>query len=201
MIETQTYKLKIIFEQPILGSQPSRDVASTYLAEAHGFKLPEDEIETLPDALEKGTTVFHKDQAGRPLLWDYQLKGQLKAAAQVLNGKGGVKNLKSKVNNTVFVTPRLLPIQPPKDCPDIRELIDHLERPLRAETAMGPRVALARSEMLPEGCSISCGLVVYPGEVTEEVLRDLLDYGFFSGLGQWRNGGWGRFRYELTKED
>ncbi len=201
MIKMDTYQLTIIFEQPVLGSQPTQDVASTYLAERNGFKLPEDEIETLPDALERGTTVFHKDPAGRPLLYDYQVKGMLKNAAQVLNGKCGVKNLKSKVNNLVFISPRKLTILPPEGCPDIRDLVEHLERPLRAETAQGPRVALARSEMLPEGCKVKCGITILPGEISEEVLTDLLDYGFYSGLGQWRNGGFGRFRYELKKED
>jgi hypothetical protein len=200
MIQPDTYQLKVVFEQPILGSQPSRDVASVYLAQRNGFSLPEDEIETLPDALDKGTTVFHKDGQGRPVLWDYQLKGMLKAAAQVLNGKDGVRALKSKVNNLVFISPRVLTLQPPETGQDIRELMDYLERPLRAETAQGPRVALARSEMLPEGVWFRCGLTIYPGDVSEAVLTDLLDYGFYSGLGQWRNGGWGRFRYELQCE-
>ncbi len=57
------------------------------------------------------------------------------------------------------------------------------------------------SEMLPEGCKVKCGITILPGEISEEVLTDLLDYGFYSGLGQWRNGGFGRFRYELKKED
>lgn len=131
------------------------------------------------------------------MLFDFQVKGFLKNAASVLNGKvyGGVRNLRSKVNNLVFVIPRQIPLILPAG-----EGIEYLERPLRAETAQGPRVALARSEMLPEGTHFRCGLEVLPGEIGEEVLRDLLDYGYFMGIGQWRNGGFGTFRYELRRE-
>jgi len=46
-----------------------------------------------------------------------------------------------------------------------------------------------------------CNLVTFPGEVSEGVLRELLDYGFWMGLGQWRNGGWGKFLYELKASE
>lgn len=200
-MKTDSYRVKVTFINPILGSQPAEDVASKYIANRAGMALPEDEIETLPDALDRGTTVFHKDAQGRPVLWDYQIRGFLKAAGQVLNGKvaGGVRNLKSKVNNLVFVSPRRIVIQSPNG-DDIREMIDYLERPLRAQTPQGDRVALARSEMLPEGCSVTFGLEVLPGDISQAVIEDLLDYGYYSGLGQWRNGGWGNFRYELIRE-
>lgn len=197
-MEMQTYQLKVLFLTPVLGSQPGKDVASTYLAKKAGFEngLPEDEIETLPDALDKGTTVFHRNGKGTPVLFDYMVKGFLKNAGHVLNGKiNGVKALKSKVNNLIFVSPRILDLHLPEGGE-----IQYLERPLRAETMQGPRVALARSEMLPEGTWFKCGITVYPGEIDEELLCELLNYGFHMGIGQWRNGSWGQFRYELVKE-
>ena len=199
-METQTYKLKITFIEPILGSQPTRDVASEYIAGKAGIELPADEAATLPEALERGTTVFHKDANGNPQVFNYVVKGFLKASAKVLNGRSGLpRNLRSKVDDTVFVTPRNIEL---RNCgSDVREHIDFLERPLRAETAQGPRVALARSEMLPAGIWFECGLEVIKGEITESVLTELLDYGYHKGIGQWRNGGYGSFRYELTRED
>lgn len=198
-MKTNTYKLKVIFETPCLGSQPTRDVATEFIAKKNGFeKLPEDEVELLPDALERGTTVFHRLPDGRMCLMNYHLLGFLKEAGKVQNGKvsGGVKNLRSKVSQGIFVSPRYLVLNVPDN-----HGIDYLERPLRAETAMGPRVALARSEMLPEGTWFTCGLEVMEGELSEDVLRDLLDYGWYRGLGQWRNSGaYGTFRYELIKE-
>jgi hypothetical protein len=200
-MKLQTYGLKVEFMTPVLGSQPTRDVATSYLAAKHGFTIPEDEIETLPDALEQGTTVFHRGRVNGgegPVLFDYQMKGFLKHAGSTMNKQveGGVANLRSKIANLVFVSPRMIPlIVPPGGEMDI------IERPLRAQTAQGERVALARSEMLPEGTSFRCGMTVFPGPIIEEVLRELLDYGFYQGIGQWRGGGWGRFRYELVRED
>lgn len=196
-MRTTTYKLKIILLTPLLGAQSTREVATEFIAKKAGIEIQQDELEMLPEALERGTTVFHRDAAGIPCLRNYQILGFLKASAQVQNGRvtGEVKNLRSKVGNQVFVSPIVLPIK------NVGE-IDYLERPLRAETAQGPRIALARSEQIPEGAIIECGLEVMDGGgITEEVLRELLDYGYFRGLGQWRNSGaYGTFRYELTKE-
>lgn len=211
-MEIQTFKLKVIFETPILGSQPTVDVATQFLAAKHGYEIPEDEVESLPDALEQGTTVFHRfplphgwadwhedDQVVG--LYDYQVKGFLKHAGQVFNGQIQVRGkplraLRSKVGNLVFLSPRRIPLHVPGD-----EGIDIIERPLRAQTARGERVALARSEVLPEGTWFEAGITVYPGEISEAVLVALLDYGYHQGIGQWRSGGYGRFRYELVREE
>lgn len=197
-MKSSTFKLNVTFLTPVLGSQPTRAIASEFIAEKNGIKLPEDEAETLPEALERGTTVFHRANDGGPLLYDYHIKGFLKEAARVFNGKvtEGTKALKSKVASTVFISPRQIPLRLPTG-----EALDYLERPLRAETAQGPRVALARSEMVPEGTTFSCGIEILEGEINEKTLRELLDYGYYNGIGQWRGGGHGRFRYELICED
>jgi len=59
----------------------------------------------------------------------------------------------------------------------------------------GPRVALAESESLAEGtiCEFKIG---FTHPLLEEHIRDALDYGENKGIGQWRNGGKGRFRWE-----
>lgn len=197
-MQTETYHVKLIFLTEILGSQPTREVASEFIAAKNGYELAEDEAASLPEALERGTTVFYRyPGTEQPAFRDYQIKGFLKEAGRVGSGKQGLpKNLRSKIDNLVFVAPRWLRVTLPAGEAEV----EYLERPLRAETAQGPRVALVRSEMLPEGCVIEFGLEVLPGEISENVLRELLDYGFYKGLGQWRNGGYGRFRYELTKE-
>lgn len=71
------------------------------------------------------------------------------------------------------------------------------ERPLRAQTAQGERIALARSDTCPPGTVIEFDLVILGG-VSEALLREWLDYGALRGLGQWRNSGKGRFSHELT---
>ena len=200
---TITYNLTVNFITPILGSQPTHAVASEFIAQKAGFELPEDEIETLPDALERGTTVFHRLPDGSPIFFDYYVRGMLKNAGDTFNGKiNGIRAMKSKIEKYVFVVPRIIPIQKPKgmELASWADITDYLERPLRAETARGPRVALARSEMIPEGCWFKCGIEVFPSEITENVLTELLDYGYYNGISQWRGGGYGRFTYQLVKE-
>lgn len=204
------YIVRIEFITGPLGSQPQKDVASEYIASKvadriseaggepalNGAGLAVDEEQALTDELERGTTVFFKDDNGAPIFFDYQIKGFLKEAAQVFNGKlNGVKNLRSKVDNLVFVAPRTIAIDMAGGS------ITFNERPLRAQTAKGPRVALARSEQAPAGSKIEFELRVYPGEISETILDGLLAYGYDKGIGQWRNGGNGRFTYELVKID
>lgn len=198
-METREFQLKVVFLEGVLGSQPSGQVASEFLAKKAGYEvLPMDELESLPEALEKGTTVFHRNGKEEPVLFDYQVKGFIKNAGKVLNGKvkGGIKNLRMKVNDYIFVSPRKIELHMPEG-----GTIEYLERPLRAETAQGPRVALARSEMLPAGTWFKCGLTVVGGVLEEEVVRELLDYGYWMGIGQWRNARYGCFRYELVREE
>jgi hypothetical protein len=197
----QTYKLELEFITPILGSQPTGDVATEYIAKKAGIELPEDERKTLPDVLEERTTVFYRRENGHGvefLLYNYQVKGFLKEAGRALNGHvtGKVRNLRHKVASLVFVSPRQIPLLLP---PEVE--MDILERPLRGDTPLGPRVSLARSEMLDAGVRVKCGLTVYPGQITEAVLRDLLDYGYHQGIGQWRGGGFGSFIYKLVREE
>ena len=109
----------------------------------------------------------------------------------VFNGLRGVKNLRSKIENLVFIEPRQIPLSVVGE-----ETI--CERPLRGMTAQGPRTALARSEELQPGTYFECIIRVFGDVITENILRDLLSYGAQRGFGQWRNGGHGRFTFELS---
>lgn len=197
-MKTDAYKLEVIFLTPVLGSQPSDpNIASKFIAKRAGFERPEDEEQFLPEALEKGTTVFYRYGQDQPALMNYQVLGFLKESGKVQNGRnaGGVKALRSKVGSGIFVHPRVIPLHLPEG-----GLMEYLERPLRIDTAKGQLVSLARSEMLPAGTSFTCYLEVLRGEISQDVLVDLLDYGFYRGLGQWRNSGaFGTFRYVLTR--
>lgn len=190
------YLLNVNFVEPLLGTQPQKDVAMDYLqgkARENGIDVA-DENETLAEIVEKGTTIFHKLD-GKPIYYDYHVKGFLKESGQVQNPLRSVKQLRSKIDNFVFVEPRRIELVLPEG-----GKVDYIERPLRAMTMQGPRVSLARSEMLPAGTRFSCKIVSLGTLITEEILRDLLDYGQFKGFGQWRNGSYGRFTYELQRE-
>jgi hypothetical protein len=193
-MNSKRYILRLTFTESVLGTQPQKEVATEFItskaADPVTGELPSDEIETLPVALEKGTTAFHKLD-GNPVYYDYMVKGFLKETGLVFNGLHGVKNLRSKLENLVFVSPRRIALHPSGD-------MTYCERPLRAMTAQGPRTSVARSEELPAGTWFECELEVFDGPISESLLRDLLDYGSRRGMGQWRNSGHGRFTFELV---
>lgn len=69
------------------------------------------------------------------------------------------------------------------------------ERPLRAISASGERVALAASETVPAGTVLEFSILVMNPKDAETV-REWLDYGALRGLFQWRNSGKGRFEWD-----
>ena len=192
------YRVKLTFVEPLLGTVAlDAEMYETYILSRH----PElavgegtDELETIEEALEKGTTGFHREN-GAPIIYDYAVKGFFKDACGMMrrvpkSGSEKLKAYKKVIDGLVFVTPRRIPLV-------LSGEIDILTRPLRAQTAQGERIALSRSEMAPVGTTMEFELTVL-GEVSEALLREWLDYGALRGLGQWRNGGWGAFRYELA---
>lgn len=189
------YELVLEFTEPILGTIPKhRDVWSEHVRTQLTGDDETGEVATLAEAAdidEKGWTGFHADDKGRPIMYDYQVKGFLKEAGNTIKDVVKVKALRSHIEKDVFVFPRQTVLAEEPD--------DFLERPLRAMTMQGPRVTVVRSDLINPGTEYTLHLkVLETSKVTEEVLRACLDYGAMKGLGQWRNGGYGRFVYELT---
>ena len=75
------------------------------------------------------------------------------------------------------------------------------QRPLRAQTPQGERVALASSETVPAGTTMDVTFVLYSPSSHRDALMEWLDYGAVRGLGQWRNSGKGRFSYQVVAEE
>lgn len=73
--------------------------------------------------------------------------------------------------------------------------IGNCQRPLRASTAQGERVALANSESCPAGTIIEFTIMCMVDELMNNVI-EWLDYGKLNGIGQWHNSGKGRFEWE-----
>lgn len=195
-METSIFTVKVTFIESVLGSQPQVDIAEEFMGSKfveNGGVLPDDEIEALPEMMEKGTTAFHRVD-GKPVFFDYQMKGFLKEAGRIFNGLQNVKALRSKIDNFVFVRPRFFEIHLPEGAE-----IGYCTRPLRAETAQGPRVAIARSEEIPAGAWFEFKLEIFKSQVDDDLIRELMTYGEYKGLGQWRNGGHGRFTFEFLK--
>ena len=74
-----------------------------------------------------------------------------------------------------------------------------LDRPLRAQTAQGERIALASSEMLDAGtwCDFEVTLLDDSAKYREAMV-EWFSYGQLRGIGQWRNAGHGSFLCRVT---
>lgn len=195
------FKVRITFTDPILGSKPADpELHSRFVAsKAPDHKTMREEIESIGvDAVEeRGMTVFSRMEDGNPCLWDYQIKGFFKEAGKALRKVPGTKSSKIKayrqeIDNLIFVTPRQIPLWIPIEL-DLSDT--DCQRPLRASTPQGERVALAHSEEAPEGTYIECTIHCLV-DSDEELVKEWLDYGKWKGLGQWRNSGRGRMTWE-----
>jgi hypothetical protein len=74
------------------------------------------------------------------------------------------------------------------------------QRPLRAQTAQGERISLAISDEIPAGATVEFSIAMLL-DTHEKVVREWLDYGRWSGIGQWRNSGHGKFYWEELDDD
>lgn len=126
----------------------------------------------------------------------YYIKGFFKdtcAALRKVKGSASEKitAFKKIIDGNVFVMERKIPFQNYKR-------VGECQRPLRAQTPQGERVALAHSETVPAGAFIECTVCWWDVAKIdiEEAVREWLDFGEWRGLGQWRNSGKGRFTWE-----
>ena len=155
----------------------------------------EDEVAALgADAVaEKSMTVFPRLDDGTPFLYDYQIKGFFKDTCGGLRKVKGtasekIKAYKKEIDKLIFPEPRTIPLM-------FTGYVGECKRPLRAQNAQGERVSLAMSEEIPAGATCEFTVVCLLDD-HEKAVREWLDYGRFSGIGQWRNSGKGRFRWE-----
>lgn len=195
------YKIVMTFNEAILGTAPlNKELYTEFIAsKAENGEATDDEIESVPETIEKGTTGFHRGPDGQPVIYNYVIKGVFKDAAGMLRRVPGTKSAKltaykKVIDGLVFVSPRQIPIT---FAPGQTE-VGILERPLRAQTPQGERVALARSEMIDAGASMEFTLNLLDPKL-EPLVREWLEYGELRGLGQWRNGGWGRYSFSMTE--
>lgn len=190
-------KVKLTFIEPILGTSPANpDIYREFIgSHAPDAASVEDEVAALgADAVaEKSMTVFPRLDDGTPFLYDYQIKGFFKDTCGGLrkvkdSSSSKIKAYKKEIDKLIFPEPRTIPILFDGE-------IKECQRPLRAQTAQGERVSLSMSEEIPAGATCEFTVVcLYDDHI--DVVRDWLDYGRFSGIGQWRNSGKGRFRWE-----
>lgn len=194
----KTLKVKLTFTESILGTLPgNKEIYREFIASnAPNEATEEEEVEALSlnEQIEKAMTGFPRTTDGRPFLYDYQIKGFFKDACSMLARlKGGNESSKLKaykkiIDGLIFPAPREIPI-------NFSGEIGICQRPLRAQTAQGERIALAMSEEIPAGAMIEFSVKLLDSGL-EPAVKEWLDYGELRGIGQWRNASHGRFTWE-----
>lgn len=167
-------------------------------------------LETFKELDLKGTTVFLMNpQTKMPCIGDHMIYGFLKAAAEAIGRTlpsrkaevlHSISYTQSLINQHIRIREQFISFNR-----DIRKnedgSIHYAQRSLRAMTAQGPRVTLAKSEVVPAGAKLKFHLnVMANSKITKDTLKTLFSYGEFTGLGQWRNAGNGMFSYELKQQ-
>ncbi len=201
-------RVRITMLDEVLGSLPSKeDIFREYIAsKAENASTIEDEVAAIGvDAVEeKGITVFPRNTDGQPCVYDYQIRGFFKAAFSALAkaGKSGyeggkhcaaMKAFKKGVDQNLFVSPRLIPYQFDGE-------IGYCVRPKRVDSPTGSRVTISKSEAIPAGAFFECEIFIMDENLKPLVL-EALEYGKYSGFGQWRNSGKGIFTYKILSND
>jgi hypothetical protein len=122
------------------------------------------------------------------------VKGFFKDACYMLRKIEGSKSkklttYKKEIDGLIFPEPRNITLELPDG-----EEVRILQRPLRAQTAQGERVALAASEMLPAGTTCDFRVVMMDDrKALMDAVAEWFGYGRYRGIGQWRNAGYGAF--------
>ena len=203
--------IRVTFTEPLLGTRPAdpelhaRFVASKAPdAKTMAQELADHEV-SVEDMEERQKTIFPKMEDGTPFLYTYMLKGFFKETAKALKKVPGTESSKRKaflklIDNNIFVRghvkgkPRVMPLYMPIDL-DLTATDN--QRPLRASTPQGERVALAHSEEAPAGTYFECD-VYCDNKADMDWIRELLDRGAWKGMGQWRNADFGLFDWEVV---
>lgn len=198
----ETIKVKVIFDEETLGTASANpDLHREYIASnAPDAKSIEEEVAAVgtDEVFEKAMTVFSRNEKGDPIVWDYQWKGYFKDAFKALKkvpgtACGKIKAYKQEIDSLIFVSPRKISIDMNGGS------IGICQRPLRATTMQGERIALASSETVPAGSSMIFEIKMLTPDAHKKAVIEALEYGALRGFGQWRNSGKGRFHYEILE--
>lgn len=223
----KTLKVRLTLTEEALGTSPSdpelydRFIASN--APDAPTRAEEIAEHGVGDVAERARTVFNRMEDGTPYFYNYHIKGFFKDSCKMLlqltkreevtevksdgttktkkksipsnqSGKAFTNyNYKTKIDGLVFVFPRRIPII-------FRGGMGDCQRSLRADTMQGPRVALASSDTVPAGATLTFDICLMDAG-HEAAVREWLNYGEIRGLGQWRNSGKGCFLWEELDGD
>lgn len=204
----ETRRIKVTLIDEMLGTNPRPDIHERFISSnAPNAETRAEELEHLPaeDMVKNEMTVFYRDDNGEPAMACYHMYGFFKSACGFLRKVKGSKSEKLKAYKKAI--DGLIKVYPNASDPTGRYLtltmpdgteIGSCQRPLRAQTMQGERVALANSETVPIGTTFECDICAFDDSLWDQI-EEWLDYGKFNGLGQWRSSGKGSFTWEYVE--
>jgi len=207
--QMESVEIKVTAEltEAMLGTIPkNKKIFTDFITEKMGnfqgkpLKTMEDleeEIDSVPEDIEKTATGFHQDTFGI-FLYNYMILGNIKANLFVLmaNGVGKVLNYKKASDLFLQINPRKIRLY--RDEEKILMKPDgSLERSLRAQTPKGERTFLSKSDFVEAKTRFKFNVKIYRNDrgLTPEMVVEALKFGKKNGLGQWRgSGNYGQFK-------
>jgi len=218
--KTLEHTIKLTFISDILGTAPSQELLQKEFFQKKQEEVKEQIENILEEAKElakesyteedydtpeneeiSGMTYFRRDKNGIIYIPNFMVKGFFKSAAQALKDQLSLKAYKKKIDCFLFVFPNHIHFY--RNGELIKEPDDIYVRPLRGMTRQGERVTLVASERIkaseenPVTTNEIKLVLIENKELTFEKIKSMLDYGFLLGISQFRNGGFGRFKWEL----
>lgn len=204
------YEVELRFTTPFASSTPKnpKDVEAMLLARApsdsqlkHRMEKGEkvtsllelaeqvkEEVEA-SEEVERGYATFKRDEDG--LYYEARcIRAHIKDCANILQGMLGIKALKAKVANRVYVEPAKIYLD--KKEPDGSET-----RIIHAMTMKGPRSSLKTIDYVDKPVLKFQLKVLSDGVIDRKILESIFEYGAEHGMGQERSQDWGK--YELVR--
>jgi len=175
--------IKAMLEARSPNTPPAGAIPLEQLAEKVG-----EEVEA-SEEVERGFATFKRDDEG--LYYEARcVRGHIKDCANQLQGLLGIKALKAKVANKVYVEPQKIRLN--IDVPDGNET-----RIIHAMTNRGPRSSFKFIDYVTDARLKFSLRVLDDGVIDKGILEAIFEYGGTHGIGQERSQDWGK--YNLVK--
>ena len=193
-------EVKMVFLEKLCGSVPqNKEIVKRWLSVRKAPEGAEEEVlETVEDSQEKVTLSFQKDEKGI-FLRGGTVKAHLKDCSNQIKDVLGVKNLRSKIANKVFVQESRIYLKR-NDSEYVFEVDGEFDQPIHVITGLGPRNALKTIRFLTKPNIEFTLKILEDKEVDIKIIEKIFEYGSIHGFGGERGMGEGRYEVRYGKE-
>ena len=193
-------EVKMVFLEKLCGSVPqNKEIVKRWLSVRKAPEGAEEEVlETVEDNQEKVTLSFQKDEKGI-FLRGGTVKAHLKDCSNQIKDVLGIKNLRSKIANKVFVQESRIYLKR-NDSEYVFEVDGEFDQPIHVITGLGPRSALKTIRFLTKPNIEFTLKILEDKEVDIKIIEKIFEYGSIHGFGGERGMGEGRYEVRYGKE-